>query len=1126
MRILVKNGARIECKTVHGYTPLIEGSATGKVNACKALITLGASLDNADKDGWTALHYAAAESRLNVVKLLLDAGARVDIATSMGKIASELAINSGVRDMIVKRENEELEARRLALIASRSVHDDSEDRLGELVNRVSRAEGMLSESLRENEVLRDAVVHISNECDRLDAVAKESGGSGGRSWPAHPATVELRRLTAVSCAAMSCLEEAGHHIRQMEDSSLDEAFVQFSSIELSDPAEVLWSSPYSTVVGARLMGRAVVVKRVRMNLDKTTQGIHRTIFDDVAVFPVLRHPNLVTCLGVAFSPRPEVVFARVEGPTLHALLHRSVAPDLVDLTVLRNKYRIIRGICDGLAFLHLQSVTHGRFSSHHVLLGSDLEARLCGFAMSKTMAAVRSGANLPIEQTGLEAPIASKGAEWMRWASPERAAAFSGEVADISRADVYSFGMVCWEICSEIEPFGDVQDEDVAQKVRSGERPFTEQDFMVPDLLAPLVSACLSLEPAMRPSFISCQNYLKTILPRLPMPIARLGESARRSFLRELDLLRLALDRGEQIEPSSGLHAMELKARWQWAVQQRAEHVVQRALECGVPVSCMIVGGLDFDKLARNGVSPSEMFELDDLLREPSFCPIIYTPDCQCDIDKTDRILVEVYGDFGSEVGDEIVRVYEQLYMRGGISRKVVPAAIDPTTKQELTPSQVLSLLSKLLRSSNADRDEATVAAAAAATSASSGASVSAALLPPPSRSPSPPQEATVEVAVVEVPRSEEAAVADEAKKVLDEEARRQHLQDLDEEERSLRDSQELETVDQLRRKAKAHMAASEYAEAISCLKVALELDPENLPLHVRLSALYFLHGRYREALDHCNHAIDANLELHSLNLRKAECLLKLGLLSEAENVLKSCFSDEEGSAEEMNERMTIIQRVRTIGKLANFLLEKGQFQDVIKHVTEALVHSCDNDDLLLLQGFALIGMNEGLLAIRAAESVLTRNSSSRGAWLVMGYAAFQCLGNLGFAVECFDRAEFGCPDPEQLRPPMYNLTVCNAIKISHNVRNTTEIAQATSLLVLNAFTIAMQIRMVHSLAVSAIEAMSCLNYSDAVMLLEKGVEYGVVKKSFGGSLTGAKIIQQLKLFRSALSRKENESEQ
>jgi tetratricopeptide (TPR) repeat protein/serine/threonine protein kinase len=1092
------------------------------------LITLGASLDSADKDGWTALHYAAAESRSNVVQLLLDAGARVDLATVMGKLASELACNAMVRSMIEKRENEELEARRLALIANRSLRDDKEERIGDLASRVCRAEGMLSESLRENDVLRDAVIHVSSESERISAVKEivQSAGpwDGATDFP----TVELRRLISVSCAAMSCLEEAGHHIRQTEDSSLEDAFVQFASIEMSDPPEVLSSSPFSDVVGARLMGRSVVVKRVKMNPDKA-QGVHRTIFDDVAVFPVMRHPNLVTCLGVAFSPRPEIVFVREDGVTLHAMLHRSSST--IDYSLLRNKYRIIRGICDGLAFLHLQSVTHGRFSSHHVLVGVDLHPRICGFAMAKTMAAVRSG-TVPVAEE--HATSNNKGNEWMRWASPERLAALLGEVGgDMTKADIYSFGMVCLEICGEIEPYGDIQVEDVAQKVRSGALPYYEQDFMVPELFAALVSACLWQEPAMRPSFVSCQNYLKTLLPRLPAPTGPISESAKRSFVRELDLLRLALDRGDQIEPNSGLHAMELKGRWQWAVQQRAEDVIQRALEFGIvefggTVPCAIIGGVDYEKLTRNGLSPPEMFELEDLLREPAFCPVTYNQKGLCDIDRSDRILVEVYGDFGPEVGDEIVRVYEQLYIRGGISRQVVTVALDPNTSQELTASQVLSLFSKLLRSSNSDREEtaaekpasavhmcATSAYAALFASAGSSAGAACASSPPASR---PPLSSSL---VVVSESSDLAAVAVE-NKMDEDEVRRQQLLDLEEEEHNLRNSQELETVDQLRRKAKAHTVVGEYAQGLALLKVALELDPDNLPLHVRVSALYFAYGRYRESLEHCNRAIDAHLELHSLNVRKADCLLKLGLLSEAEAVLKSCFSDEEGIAEDINERMTNIQRVRTIGKLANFLLENGRYQDVIKHVTEALVHSSDNDDLLLLQGYALIGMNEGLLAIRAAEMVLNHNSSSRGAWLVMGYAAFQCLGNLGFAVECFDRAEFGCPDPVQFRPPMFSLNVCNAIKISHNVRNTTEIAQASSLLVLNSFTIAMQIRMVHSLAVSAIEAMSCLNYADAIMLLEKGVEYGVVKKSFGGALTGTKIIQQLKLFRSALSRKEN----
>jgi hypothetical protein len=239
----------------------------------------------------------------------------------------------------------------------------------------------------------------------------------------------------------------------------------------------------------------VVVKRVNVNSD-VIDSIQRThIFDDVAIFPALRHPNLVTCLGVAFSPFPEIVFTRVDGTSLHALLHGSNVPYLS----LRTKYRIARGMCDGLAFLNIQAVEHGRFSSRHVLLGADMEPRICGFAMEKTMSAVRKGA----------------AGEWIRWASPERVAVQMGEIADCSKTDVYSFGMVCWELCSEIEPFGDIRsDEELWSKIRGGDRPFSDEDFeiLIPGLFAPLILGSLATDPHLRPLFSSCQNYLKVFL--------------------------------------------------------------------------------------------------------------------------------------------------------------------------------------------------------------------------------------------------------------------------------------------------------------------------------------------------------------------------------------------------------------------------------------------------------------------------------------------------------------------------------------------------------------------------------------------------------------------------------------
>ena len=77
VRVLIKQGAKIEAATSQGYTALIEACATKKTAVCEALIQHGANVDAVDQDCWTPLHYAAAEKAKDIVKLLLSAGADV-----------------------------------------------------------------------------------------------------------------------------------------------------------------------------------------------------------------------------------------------------------------------------------------------------------------------------------------------------------------------------------------------------------------------------------------------------------------------------------------------------------------------------------------------------------------------------------------------------------------------------------------------------------------------------------------------------------------------------------------------------------------------------------------------------------------------------------------------------------------------------------------------------------------------------------------------------------------------------------------------------------------------------------------------------------------------------------------
>lgn len=955
VRILSRHGARVNSRTIHGYTPLIEAAATGKPKAVSALLGVGADVNVADEDGWTALHFACAEGHVEIVQMLINYGADVHAFAMDGKIPGDVTTSAQVSAVLQERAVEDArirrdEASRLRAAKEQEFTDKHAERVGELASRMSKAEDLLSESLRENEVLRDTVVQMveglpqdlldrmSRDAEKMEDSSEERHGGGGSLSTVTSASssknsdlpsnvVELRRIYSTCSASMTYLEELGHQVRSLSDSCLDEAFVQFSSIELPETPETLWTSPYSTVVGAKLMGKSVVVKRLQA---EPAQGMYRAIFEDVAVFPSLRHPNLVTCLGVAFSPHPEVVFARVEsGLSLHDLLHGPNTPDLS----LRTKYRIIRGMCDGLSFLHLQTVVHRRFSSYHVVVGPDFEARLCGFAMSRSMSAVRG----PKPE-----------GQWRRWSAPETAASLLGQEASWSnsdKSDVFSFGMVCWELCSEIEPYGDVKsDREVLDRIVRGERPFTDDDFMsmVPSMFAPLLSACLALDPVMRPSFLSCQTYLKTVLSQLPASTVRIDENARRSFLRDLDLLMLALDRGQRFEPVSCLHAMELKARWQWAVQMRAEHVVERALEFGVPVSCKLIGGLDYDKLIRNNVSPSELFELDDLLREPSFCPVAFGPEGTegTVVDPKERIVTEIFNDFGTEVGNEILRVFKELHNRSGSSRRVIHVAIDAASGRELTPTQILTYFSRIMRSSMNE------------------------LLNKLPKDALTNEDAAAKFAVAESFRSQ----------------------------------------------GKLLMAQGKYADAVSAFSAALKMEPQNMALYARRSAAYFACGLYMEALEDCKKALSAShlsWEI-ALKLRLADCCLKLGRLDEAVDVAKELLTDttlDEEQTREVNTLLTSVNRVRTICKLGSFLLEKGRFQELLKHVTEGLTHCPTDDCLIVLQGFALLGLGEGGLAARSADVVLLRNRRSRGGWLVKGLAALEADGDLCAAVECFERA-------------------------------------------------------------------------------------------------------------------------
>ena len=59
-------------------SPLHKAAETGKLDACKLLISKGASVDAQDKDGTTPLHEASGSGNTEIVELLLKEGATIE----------------------------------------------------------------------------------------------------------------------------------------------------------------------------------------------------------------------------------------------------------------------------------------------------------------------------------------------------------------------------------------------------------------------------------------------------------------------------------------------------------------------------------------------------------------------------------------------------------------------------------------------------------------------------------------------------------------------------------------------------------------------------------------------------------------------------------------------------------------------------------------------------------------------------------------------------------------------------------------------------------------------------------------------------------------------------------------
>jgi serine/threonine protein kinase len=198
----------------------------------------------------------------------------------------------------------------------------------------------------------------------------------------------------------------------------------------------------------------------------------------------LNHPHILTVHDVGeLDGRQYLVTEFVDGGTLRewARADERTWSQIVELLV---------GVADGLAAAHAAGIVHRDIKPENILVAKNGYAKLADFGLAKLFEGTDADAPTRTMTAARTRPGAIIGT--VAYMSPEQA---SGKPVD-ARSDIFSFGVVLYELLAGRQPFAGPTSLEVLQRIQhQPPAPLTET---VPAALRAVVEKALEKDPAAR----------------------------------------------------------------------------------------------------------------------------------------------------------------------------------------------------------------------------------------------------------------------------------------------------------------------------------------------------------------------------------------------------------------------------------------------------------------------------------------------------------------------------------------------------------------------------------------------------------------------------------------------------
>eukprot|EP00026_Physarum_polycephalum_P001170 Phypoly_transcript_01171.p1 GENE.Phypoly_transcript_01171~~Phypoly_transcript_01171.p1 ORF type:complete len:1117 (+),score=199.88 Phypoly_transcript_01171:88-3438(+) len=243
-------------------------------------------------------------------------------------------------------------------------------------------------------------------------------------------------------------------------------------------AEVLGTGSFGEVVKGKYRDNAVAIKCMHKNLQSMQHAVSLYV-NEIELMCRVRHPNVVRIFGCTAPPLVYIVMDYYPSNLSQLIQKWSRIPTPVLL-------KIAKGIANGLFYLHnVAKIIHRDMKPSNVLLDDKNNPKIADFGVARDNAGT-------LTMTGIGTPT---------YMAPEmlKGRKYSDKV------DVYSFGLILWQMFTGQKPFADLKMNDgaeispvqIAVKVATHRiRPKIPADC--PPSLSELITQCWEHDPKKR----------------------------------------------------------------------------------------------------------------------------------------------------------------------------------------------------------------------------------------------------------------------------------------------------------------------------------------------------------------------------------------------------------------------------------------------------------------------------------------------------------------------------------------------------------------------------------------------------------------------------------------------------